>query len=128
MLRMINQARRQAGVPPVAPDQRLNQVAWRKAQDILKNGYWSHYSPTYGSRADMVRAAGVAFSWVGENLARAPDVVQAFQGIINSPNHRANILYPHHRLVGLAVAGYQQWGRRWVLVVQEFVTPPPGVQ
>lgn len=123
MLRLINQARRSAGVAEVVADARLNQVARLKAEDLLAGGYWSHYSPTYGSPADMLRAFGIDFAWVGENLARAPDVQQAFQGLMNSPTHRSNILYPYHRLVGVAVLGYQQWGRRWVLVVQEFVTP-----
>lgn len=127
MLQLVNEARVAHGVPPVQPNPTLTQIARLKGQDILQNGYWGHVSPTYGSPSDMVRAAGLDFWWVGENLAKAGSVEQAFQALMNSSAHRGNILFPYHTQVGIGVIEYERWNQQRVLVVQEFLTPaPPG--
>ncbi len=125
MLQLINEARSRAGVPPVQPNPKLMEIAHLKGQDILENGYWGHVSPTYGSPSDMARAAGLTFWWIGENLAKAGSVQQAFEALMGSSNHRANILYPYHTQVGIAVLEYERWDQQRVLVVQEFLTPAP---
>lgn len=127
MLQLVNEARVANGVPPVEANATLTQMARLKGQDILQKGYWGHVSPTYGSPSDMARAAGLQFWWIGENLVKAGSVDQAFQALMGSSPHRANILYPYHTQVGIGVLEYQRWGQQRVLVVQEFLTPaPPG--
>lgn len=124
MLQLINEARVARGLRPVAHDPVLTDIARRKAWDILAKDYWGHNSPTYGSPADMARAAGLQFSWVGENLAKTWSVEQAFEAFMNSTAHRNNILYPSHTRAGVGIVPYEKWGRRWLLVVVELLSPP----
>jgi uncharacterized protein YkwD len=53
---------------------------------------------------ERMREGGVQFSAAGENLALAPTVQIAHDGLMNSPGHRANILNPRYRRVGIGVA------------------------
>ena len=100
----VNEARRSAGLPPLAADPVLAQLARLKAEDIRGQGYWDHVSPTYGSPADMLRQVGLATPCVGENLACAPDPDLAHEMLMRSLEHRFNILYPHFTHIGVGVA------------------------
>lgn len=66
-------------------------------------GYFSHYTPEGLSPFDRMNAAGMSFSFAGENLALAPNVAMAMQGLMNSAGHRANILSPNFGKVGIGV-------------------------
>jgi uncharacterized protein YkwD len=47
----------------------LSKVALGKAQDMYKNKYFDHNSPTFGSPFDMMKKFGVSFKAAGENIA-----------------------------------------------------------
>ena len=51
-----------------------------------------------------MRAVGVTYQAAGENLALAPTVQVAHEGLMNSPGHRANLLNARFRRVGIGVA------------------------
>lgn len=93
VLAAVNQFRAEAGVAPVSLDSSLNHVAQLKADDMGKNDYFDHTSPTYGSPFDMLDSFGIVYSAAGENIAQGP--VSAY-GVVElwmtSPGHRANIL------------------------------------
>ncbi len=103
MLELLNGERAQAGLQPLAEDQRLRSVARQHSQEMFELDYFSHTSPTSGSPFDRMRAAGIQFIVAGENLAYAPNVDIAHQGLMNSPGHRANILRPEFGHVGIGV-------------------------
>ena len=92
-------------------DTQLSQVAQTKSQDMQKNGYFSHTSPTYGSPFDMMRDFGVSYRTAGENIAqgqRTPqEVVNAW---MNSAGHRQNILNGNFTHIGV---GYETSGNHW---------------
>ena len=52
---------------------------------------------------DRMRDAGIVFGTAGENLALAPTLDIAHDGLMNSPGHRANILGTQFRKVGIGV-------------------------
>ncbi len=66
---------------------------------------------------DRMREANVRFVDAGENLALAPTVQVAHRGLMNSPGHRANILYPQFGRVGI---GIMDGGIRGLMISQEF--------
>jgi len=74
-----------------------------KSADIVKNDYFSHTSPTYGSPFDMMRDAGVSYLAAGENLAGAPAVSLAHESLMASSGHRANILRGIFTHIGVGV-------------------------
>lgn len=110
MLELVNSARSRAGLRPLVADARLRDVARAHSLEMFQLNYFSHISPTAGSPFDRMRAAGISFVVAGENLAYAPNVDIAHQGLMNSPGHRANILRPEFGRVGIGVIRSQLQG------------------
>ncbi|MDI3298511.1 MAG: CAP domain-containing protein [Bacillota bacterium] len=105
LVELINQARVQAGVRPLAVDPLLERLAEEKADEMAALGYFDHRSPTYGMPVDMERAAGIRAALMGaENIALAADVEHAMAMFMGSPPHRANLLDPRFDTVGVGVA------------------------
>ena len=59
---------------------------------MYRDGFFAHGSPRSGNVATRVEGAGIAYRVLGENLALAPTLPGAHEGLMNSPGHRANIL------------------------------------
>jgi len=110
MLDLVNGERSRVGLKPLAADERLRQVARAHSLEMFQQDYFSHTSPTAGSPFDRMNAAGIGFVVAGENLAYAPNVEVAHQGLMNSPGHRANILRPEFGRVGIGVIRSQAQG------------------
>ena len=111
---LTNQERIKAGLAPLKFDEKLSDVANVKARDMYDNDYFDHSSPVYGSPGDMLNAFGVSYSAVGENIAwgyRTPNSVVT--GWMNSPGHKANILYEDFTHIGI---GYDKRDSHWVQI------------
>ena len=117
MLDLVNQERQAAGLQPLAPDPELTEVARRHSADMFARGYFAHDTPEGLSPFDRMKAAHVTFTTAGENLALAPTIPVAHNGLMNSPGHRANILRPQFGRVGI---GVMDGGIRGIMVSQEF--------
>jgi uncharacterized protein YkwD len=103
MLELLNGERTRVGLRPLVADDRLREVARAHSLEMFQLDYFSHDSPNTGSPFDRMRAAGITFVVAGENLAFAPNVDAAHQGLMNSPGHRANILRAEFGRVGIGV-------------------------
>jgi uncharacterized protein YkwD len=79
-------------------------VARGHSIDMLQRGYFAHETPEGRTPFDRMRDGGVRFTVAGENLALAPTVTLAHQGLMGSPGHRANILRPEFTRVGIGAA------------------------
>jgi uncharacterized protein YkwD len=117
MLELVNKERLAAGLKPLAPDPELTEVARRHSTDMFARGYFAHDTPEGEDPFDRLREANVRFLTAGENLALAPTVPVAHRGLMNSPGHRANILYPQFGRVGI---GIMDGGIRGLMVTQNF--------
>lgn len=117
MLEMVNAERAEFKLKPLQPDPELAEVARAHSRDMFAQGYFSHVSPDQRSPFDRMRAARVRFLVAGENLALAPTLPKAHQGLMNSPGHRANILRPQFGRLGIGVL---DGGRHGLMVTQEF--------
>jgi uncharacterized protein YkwD len=111
MLRLVNQERSLAGRPALVADDRLREVARAHGEEMFRLGYFAHDSPTAGSPFDRLKRAGIKYAAAGENLAYAPTVEAAHRGLMESPDHRRNILDPEFRRVGIGVQQSGLWGR-----------------
>src|SRR5207244_2441058 len=103
MFSLINQARTDHGLQPVMFDNNLRDVARAHSQDMFARGYFSHNTPEGITPFERMAKAGIVFTYAGENLALAPSTDLAEQGLMNSPGHRANILNPNFRKIGIGV-------------------------
>jgi uncharacterized YkwD family protein len=118
MVDMINQERAAAGVAPLKVDLRLVSVGQAKADDMKANNYFDHTSPTYGSPWAMMQQVGLTVGWAGENIAGNNSVSGAMAALMQSPDHKANILDPRFTHVGIGIAYGSAYGN---LYVQEFL-------
>ena len=108
---LVNAARREHGLAPLAFSDRLNRAAQAHAEDMLARGYYAHVSPEGEDARDRYLAAGGdRWELVAENIAScspcaevpAETHVEQFQRRwMDSPHHRANILG-----TGLATFGF----------------------
>jgi uncharacterized protein YkwD len=117
MLTLVNQERATAGLQPLAPDPELTEVARRHSADMFARGYFAHDTPEGLDPFARMRAAGVRYLTAGENLALAPTLQVAHNGLMNSPGHRANILHAQFGRLGI---GIMDGGIRGLMVSQEF--------
>lgn len=118
MFNLVNNERKQAGVRTLVFDDRLRSLGRSYAEEMFENGFFSHTSAVDGSTpADRANRAGIAYYTVGENLAYAPDVYLAHQGLMNSEGHRRNILSSDYGRVGIGIIDGGIYGK---IFVQEF--------
>ncbi len=105
MVNLINQARADAGLPPLQVSSQLTSAARAKSRDMIENSYFSHTSPTYGSFTDLLNHFGVSFGSAAENLAlnSTGSVTGAHDMLMASPGHRTNILGSRYSLVGVGI-------------------------
>jgi uncharacterized YkwD family protein len=112
---LVNQERAKAGLSPLnTSNSKLTLVAQDKAKDMYNNNYFDHNSPTFGSPFDMMKQYGVTYSSAGENIAKGQRTPQeVMTAWMNSSGHRANILNPSFKTIGVAY-----YNGEWV---QEFI-------
>ncbi len=118
MLQLVNKERTSRGMPALTLNTKLRDLARSYGKIMFENGFFSHTSAVDGSTpADRANKAGIRYYVIGENLAYAPDVYLAHQGLMNSPGHRANILNTEYHKIGIGVIDAGVYGR---MFVQEF--------
>ena len=118
VLQLVNAERQKAGLNALTLSDKLTDVAQVKAEDMAKNNYFSHTSPTYGSPFEMLQHFGISYKAAGENIAHnqrsAQEVMNAW---MNSSGHRANILNANFTDLGVGYANPDS--PYWV---QEFIS------
>ncbi len=116
MIALVNQERVSRGFKVLMLDSKLRDIARAYSEDMLKRGYFSHYSPEGLTVADRALNAGVDFLVVGENLAYAPSVESAEKGLMASEGHRANILSPDYNKIGIGAIDGGVYGKMFTQV------------
>lgn len=117
MIDLVNQERTKAGVNALAADMRLVKVARMKSLDMIKNNYFGHQSPVYGSPFDLLKSQGITYRTAGENIAGNSSVANAHTSLMNSAGHRANILNPNYSKIGIGIVAGGPYG---LMISQEF--------
>lgn len=108
---LVNEIRRSYGLNELKLNEELSAVAREKSDDMRRNGYFDHVSPTYGSPFDMMKAFGISYRAAGENIAMGyPTPAEVVDGWMNSEGHRANILNTSFTEIGV---GYIADGHYW---------------
>lgn len=103
MLAYVNQQRTQYGLSALRIDPKLTAVARAHSVDMFQRSYFGHNTPGGRTPFDRMRATGITYASAGENIAYAPNVAIADNGLMHSPEHRANILQPQFRRVGIGI-------------------------
>jgi uncharacterized protein YkwD len=117
MLVLVNHERTSRGLPALTLNPKARDVARAHSEDMLERGYFSHITPEGASPFDRLHDGHVSFGSAGENLALAPTLALAHQGLMNSARHRANILGKQYRTIGIGIMDAGPYG---LMVSQEF--------
>ncbi|TRZ37844.1 sporulation protein [Niallia circulans] len=116
VVELTNAERAKNGLPALTLDTNLSKVARAKSEDMSKNNYFDHTSPTYGSPFDMMKQFGISYKAAGENIAKGQTTPeQVVKAWMNSEGHRANILSNKFTHIGV---GYVANGNYWT---QQFI-------
>lgn len=108
----------------------LDQAAAAKAQDMFKNQYFEHVSPSGVNPGQLVQNFGYNYIVEGENLilGNFSSEKEMVDDWMASPGHRANILNSKFTEIGVAVVKGKYKGENVWIGVQEFGRPLSACQ
>jgi len=101
----VNRIRAGYGLPAVSVDTLLSRAALSHALDMAHRRYFGHFTPDGASLTDRLAAVGYHWTVAAENIALDEDERHANAALLDSPPHRANILDPRVRKIGVAALG-----------------------
>jgi uncharacterized protein YkwD len=116
MLRLINDYRARNGVGPVTLSPTLTNAAEFHSQDMATRNYFSHDLPGVASWSGNIANHGYPYGTMAENIAAGySDAARTFQGWVDSPPHRANMLNGNLHAIGIGAAygSGTQYGTYW---------------
>jgi uncharacterized protein YkwD len=114
VVELINAERAKLNLSLVQIDETLMQAARYYSQIMFELGILSHNTGPYvtspsaehGASGNVAKAFGANVSWGGGNGAlgqRTPESL--IEGWLNSPGHKAYIVSPEHRFIGVGRTG-----------------------
>lgn len=118
LLNLINKERNKYNLNELKIDNELQNIARLKAEDLVKNNYFSHTSQTYGTPFDMLKTYNISYKTASENIAGNPDLDNALQTWLSSESHKSNILSNNYNYTGIAVVDSIAYGN---IIVQFFI-------
>jgi uncharacterized protein YkwD len=110
MVQLVNIERTSRGLSPLVVDSKLTEIARQHSEEMFKLSYFDHISPISGSPFDRMKADGITYISAGENIAYAPNVDVSHNGLMNSPEHKANILDSDFNKIGIGIISAGPWG------------------
>ena len=122
LVNMLNENRKTLGLNVLVENETLNKAAKLKAEDMIKNNYFSHQSPQGITPWFWFKKAGYTYKYAGENLAVGfVDSETVYNAWFNSSSHRDNLLNKNYTEIGTAVVeGFES---NSIVVVQLFGNP-----
>ena len=110
MLCLMNAERARHGLAPLVRDVSLDRASQLHSEDMAARNFFAHDTPDGIDPGARIGAAGYPTDrastaenlYWGTHTASTP--VRAVQGLMESPGHRANILHPEMRAVGVGIA------------------------
>ena len=126
LLQDTNDQRSANGLGGLSLNEKLDNAAQAKANDMAARNYWAHNTPEGNPPWVFITNAGYSYQTAGENLAYGFDSSgNAVAGWMASPGHKANILNTTYTEVGFGFANasdYQGTGPE-TIIVAEYASP-----
>lgn len=103
VIELTNLEREKAGLPPLVFNEKLAQAAHSHSQAMADRDFFAHQDPQDKSGpGERVHAVGYDWNSIAENIGLGyASAEAAIEGWMNSPSHRANILLPDIREIGV---------------------------
>ncbi len=123
IIELTNKERVSAGLSALKENKLLDEAAAAKAADMFARSYWSHNAPDGTEPWSFILNSGYSYLHAGENLARDfRDPTSVVTAWMNSASHKANLISPKYKDIGVAVVDGRLNGVETTLVVQMFGT------
>jgi uncharacterized protein YkwD len=110
ILRLVNDARRRVGAPPLKSSQRLVLASRGHSYDMALRKYLGHDGPAGDTPAERARGVGVDSAALGEDLYmdrdndRARLAERTVREWLGDPERRATMLAPRFATTGVGIA------------------------
>jgi len=128
IIQLVNKERISQGLNSIIENSVLSQAAENKINDMIKNDYFAHTSPSGVSPWHWIENSGYDYKYAGENLAINFTTAESqHKAWMESETHRKNILNPSYQEIGIAVAKGKVNGSFATIVVQFFGTQMNGI-
>jgi len=109
---LINAERKLRGLRELIYSEEISRVSRKHSEDMAKNRFFSHFSPSTGNPSDRMKRAGINFSKVSENIGLGENADEIHALLTDSPAHKCNILDPEMEKVGVGAYFHdEEW---WV--------------
>lgn len=123
VLELTNKDRAANDVKALSLNPVLSASAKAKAENMIANNYFAHYSPTGVKPWDFINRNEYPYLIVGENLAMNFSTADSAQAaLMQSPTHKKNILNENYTDIGLAVVSGEIDGKITNILVELFAT------
>jgi uncharacterized protein YkwD len=111
VVRLTNIERKKHGAAPLAMARELNKSAQFHAGFMAENDCFDHLCPNESNLGKRARDAGYEWRAVAENIAAGQsDAAEVVADWMTSPGHRANILNPAYKEIGIGYVLLDQDG------------------
>jgi len=120
VIRLVNAQRQQAGLPGLKASGKLAMAAQVQACDNAARRIYSHVGSDGSDLATRLKRTGYRYRLAAENTGRGfNQAARVVAFWMNSPEHRANILLPRAREigVGLALSDAPESRNHWITVM-----------
>lgn len=115
-LRETNAVRSKAHLPALRPDARLARAAQAHACDNARHGTYAHRGSDGSTLAQRLSRAGYPYRRAAENTGWGfRSAASALHWWMGSPPHRANLLNPRLKEIGIGLASGTDRKLYWVL-------------
>jgi uncharacterized protein YkwD len=112
---LSNQERATAGLKSFSQDALLTSAALAHAEDMARQGYFSHTGLDGSTPFERIKATGYLGRAMGENIAFGqPTAETVMTSWMNSPGHKGNILSAQFGDLGVGVARNDAGQLMWV--------------
>lgn len=108
LLRLVNAERAKVGVAPLVIDERLNQSAQKKSDDMFTNNYFGHVSPVDNRHGyEYAHDVMPECSATSENISwnQSGTIEGTMNGWMTSTPHRKAIQNAQYEKTGIAISG-----------------------
>ena len=118
ILNEINEQRESKKIKKLTLDSKLSEIAKIKAQDIIDNNYFSHYSQTLGTPIQMLNKHNINFMTVGENIAKNNDINELIMVVTQNDSYKSNSMSNDYNYTGISILPIDEYN---YVFVQLFV-------
>jgi uncharacterized protein YkwD len=103
MLTLINEERTKRNVEVLLPDAALANVARAHSLDMKTHDFFAHVAPREITLPMRLSVAGIQVKALGENIVMETSVKRAHRSLMESPEHRRNVLSKDYDRVGIGI-------------------------